>query len=96
MTRKKVLFDIFKDIPDTEKGLISPLLDEVVFLEKYLMKLRKLPFIDSDNKKTDAAKLYKELSANYANVIRILLNTLRKVNSEAQNDLLRRLEEFVS
>ena len=45
-------------------------------------------------KKTEAAKLYKELCANYANIIRILLNTLRKVESDAQNELLQRLAEF--
>ena len=41
-----------------------------------------------------AAKLYKECMQSYMNAIRILLNTLRKVESSAADELLERLKEF--
>ena len=100
MKREETLQDIFKDIDDNEKELISPLLDEVIFLETQMKYLRTLPQIkihptnNALQKKTEAAKLYKEYSQSYMNAIRILLGVLHKVDSSAQDDLLKRLAEF--
>lgn len=98
--RRKQLDEIFADIDTNEKCLIENLLDEVAYLEVRMADLKKLPFISVHpqnpalQKTTAAAKQYKECSATYANMIRILLNALRKVESDAQDELLRRLEEF--
>lgn len=100
ITRREELNEIFKDIDDNERKLISKLLDEIVFLEEQMINLKKVPFISINPKNsnlqkvTSAAKIYKECSQSYMNAIRILLNTLRKVESSAQDELLRRLEEF--
>lgn len=100
ITRKEILNDIFKDIDENEKKLIDPLIDEVISLEEELETYRKLPQIriNPDNpalqKKTEAAKLRKECSQSYMNAIRILLATLHKVDSSAQDELLKRLEEY--
>ena len=100
MTRKEELDEIFKDIDDSEKKLIDPLLLEVIFLEGQMKELKKMPFISvhpnnsSLQKKTEAAKLYKECSQSYMNAIRILCSLLSKVESSAQDELLRRLSEF--
>ena len=96
--RREQLDDIFKDVE--EKTLIDPLLDEVAFLEVRMNELKKHPFIsvnprnESQMKTTPAAKLYKECSQSYMNAIRILVNVLRKAEFQAQEELLKRLEEF--
>lgn len=98
--RKQELFALFSDVEDNEKQLIDKLLDEVVFLEERMAELKRLPFLHIHPKNpslqrvTPAARLYKECSQSYMNAVRILLSTLRKVESTAQDELLKRLEEF--
>lgn len=100
MSRREELEDIFRDIEPEQKKLINPLLDEVCFLEEQMQKLKAMPFISVHPKNpalmksTSAAKQYKECSQSYMNAIRILANVLRKVETSAQDELLRRLEEF--
>lgn len=100
MERKETLEDIFKDVDESEKKLIEPLLEEVIYLEEQMKYLRTLPQIqihpknNAMQKKTEAAKLYKEYSQSYMNAIRILVGILHKVDSSAQDDLLKRLAEF--
>lgn len=100
MGRKETLENIFKDVDESEKKLIEPLLEEVIYLEEQMKYLRTLPQIkvhpknNAMQKKTEAAKLYKEYSQSYMNAIRILVGILHKVDSSAQDDLLKRLAEF--
>ena len=100
MTRREELDEIFRDVDEDEKKLVDNLIDEVVFLEEQMTRLKTLPFISVHpknsalQKTTSAAKQYKECSQSYMNATRILLNVLRKVESSAQDELLKRLEEF--
>lgn len=100
MERKEALENIFKDVDENEKKLIDPLLEEVIYLEEQMKYLRTLPQIkvhptnNAMQKKTEAAKLYKEYSQSYMNAIRILIGVLHKVDSSAQDELLKRLSEF--
>lgn len=100
MTRREKLDEIFKDIDENKKDLISPLLDDVVFLEEQMEKLKKMPFIQvhpSDPTKqrvTKASKLYKEQSQSYMNAIHILSSLLNKQDTSAQNELLKRLQGY--
>lgn len=100
MTRREELDEIFRDVDEDEKKLVNHLIDEVVFLEEQMIRLKALPFISVHpknsalQKTTSAAKQYKECSQSYMNATRILLNVLRKVESSEQDALLRRLEEF--
>lgn len=102
MTRREELNEIFRDVDDNERQLIAKLLDEVVFLEGQMCELRKMPFIrvhpnnPAMQKPTVAAKQYKECTQSYMNAIRILCGILHKVDSSAQDELLKRLEEFSS
>ena len=76
------------------------LMDEVIFLEEKMIELKNLPFVQvhpknpAMQKTTSAAKLYKECSQSYMNAIRILSSILHKVESTAQDDLMKLLEEF--
>lgn len=98
--RRTKLNEIFADVDESEKQLIDRLLDEVVYLENRMDELKELPFIQVHPKNpalqrsTAAAKQYKECSQSYMNAIRILCGVLRKVESTAQDELLKRLEEF--
>ena len=92
MTRKEELLKIFDEIEDT-KGIIRPMIDDVVFLEDQLKELRKLPFIrvNPDNpaqqKPTAAAKQYKELLQQYNNCVKILTGVLRRDAPEEESPL---------
>ena len=100
MTRREEYDEIFRDVDENEKQLVNALIDEAVFLEEQMARLKELPFIKIHpknptlQKTTPAAKQYKECTQSYMNAIRILMNTLRKVETTAQDELLRRLEEF--
>lgn len=92
MNRKEELLKLFDQIEDT-KGIILPLIDDVVFLEQQLDQLRKLPFmkVNPNNpmqqKPTPAAKQYKELLQQYNNCIKILTGILRKDAPEEDSPL---------
>lgn len=103
MERKKRLAelkDLFADIDKKERNLIDNLLSEVVYLEEEMEVLRTKPFLNVHPKnptlvrQSPAAKLYKDCSHIYGNYIRILLTTLRKTDTSAQDELLKKLEEF--
>lgn len=98
--RKQELIDIFRNVDDDKRKLIMPLIDEVVWLETELDNLKKLPQIRTHpadparQKITEAAKLYKKRQESYMNAIRILLSTLNKVETSAQDSLLELLEKY--
>ena len=92
MNRKEELMKIFDQVDDA-KSIVTPLIDDVVFLEEQLQDLRKLPFIrvskqdPSLQKATPAAKQYKELLQQYNNCIKILTGVLRKDSGEEDSPL---------
>lgn len=92
--------ELFQNVDETEKRLVDRLISECVYYEEQMEELKKLPFLNVHptrpalQKVTPAARLYKEYATSYMNALRILLNILRKVESSAQDDLMRRLEEF--
>lgn len=100
MTRREELDNIFKNIDSNEKMLINNLINEVIFLEEEMEKLKKLPFIKINPKNpamqkvTPAAKLYKEHSQSYMNAIRILVSLSRKTEGEEESPLRKYLREL--
>lgn len=100
VNRKNELYALFDHIDEDERELIGPLLEQVLFLEKRMSELQEMPFIRVSpknpmlQKTTPAAKLYKECMQSYMNAVRILLNTLRKVESSAADELMEHLKEF--
>lgn len=92
MTRKEELTKIFENVEDT-KGIIMPLIDDVVFLEEQLRELRKLPFIKVHpdypdiQKPTAASKQYRELLQQYNQCLKILTGVIRKDNAEEESPL---------
>lgn len=100
ISRRSEFEKLFENVDGKERELIDRLIAEAIFCEEQMTELKKLPFIAVNPKNaqqqkiTSAARLYKDYSASYRDTIRIMLNILRKVDSDEQNDLLRRLEEF--
>lgn len=98
MSRKEELLTIFDEIEGV-KGIIRPLIDDVVFLEARLLELRELPFIRvnpknaADQKATPAAKQYKEFLQQYNNCIKILCGVLTKNAVEDESPLRAFLKE---
>ena len=92
MTRKEELTKIFENVEDT-KGIIMPLIDDVVFLEEQLRELRKMPFIKVHpdypdiQKPTAASKQYRELLQQYNNCIKIMTSIIRKDSPEEESPL---------
>ena len=92
MSRKEELLHIFDEVEDV-KGIITPLIDDVVFLEDKLTELKKLPFLRinpsnaADQKATPASKMYKELLQQYNNCIKILCGVLNKNGVEDESPL---------
>ena len=94
------LSEIFSGVDDEQKKLISPLIDEVGFLEGELDYLKTLPQIrghpqnPTRQKITDAARLYKKRQESYMNAVRILLSVLHKVETSEQDRLAELLKQF--
>ena len=98
--RREQLNEIFKNVDESQKQLIDPLLDELVRLEDEIAELRKLPQLrvhpnnPSIQKLTPAARLLKMELQSYMNAVRILSGILRKIESTTQDELLEALKQF--
>lgn len=94
MSRKE---DLLKLI-DNDSTLL-PLIDEMLFLEKNLIEVKKLPFIKvhskdpSKQKATPAAKQYKELLQQYTNIIRLLMKATGTDETDEESPLRRWMNE---
>lgn len=70
--------ELMKILNDANNSIVSPLIDEILYLENQLNYLRDLPKIrvnpadNSQQKTTPAAKLYKEYLQQYLNAIKLL------------------------
>lgn len=81
MSRNDELHNIFKDVDEGKKAIVSNLIDEAVFLEGQLAELKKFKFLKSKTvKKTDgkevllqkvtpAGKQYREFLQTYTNIM---------------------------
>lgn len=84
-----------KVLNDANNSVVSPLIDEILYLEDQLNYLRDLPKIrvnpadKSQQKITPAAKLYKEYLQQYLNAIK-LLSGVTKTDVDAEESPLRK------
>ena len=87
MDRKAELNKLCESLDDAAKAATAQLIDEIVFLEMQLKKLKQYPFIcinpknSAQQRPTAAAKQYKELLQQYNNCIKIMLGVLGKIES---------------
>lgn len=80
MERKEEIIKALVGISSEALSIISPLLDETIFIEETLEKLKEYPFIavnpknTMQQKYTVAYKQYKELYQQYTQSIKIILS----------------------
>lgn len=92
MDRRQQLLDyLIRD--GTDEILITSMVDNFVFLESELDKLRDLPMIKinpknpAQQKATPASKLYKELLQQYTNVLKVLMKVSGADESDEESPL---------
>ena len=102
MDRVEELQAIFKSLDENKQKIVSPLIEEAVFLEKQLTELRKYPFIKFHpmnhnlQKVTAAGKQYREYLQTYTNIIDKLCRMYGKNDGDDESPLrafLKGLEE---
>lgn len=85
--------ELLKILNDANNSVVSPLIDEILYLEDQLKMLRKLPKIKinpqnpEQQKATPAAKLYKEYLQQYLNAIKLLSSITKTDVSDEESPL---------
>lgn len=93
MSRAEELHEIFKNIDESKQKIVSPLIDEAVFLEKQMTELKQYPFIKIHpqypelQKVTAAGKQYREYLQTYTNIIDKLCRIYGKEDAEEESPL---------
>lgn len=92
MDRRKELMN-YVCKTDEDKVKMSPVIEEMVFLEERLDYLRTLPFLQihpkdqSKQRSTPAAKQYKELLQQYTNILKIVTRQLKDDGADEESPL---------
>ena len=100
MGRLEQLQEIFSSIDDDKKQVIEPLLSDVVYMEERISYLKTLPHIrvhSSDPARqevTPAFKQWKDMQQQYLNALKVLMTALYRVESDAADELMKKLSEF--
>ena len=95
MDRKQELVNIICKNGKENDIKARQLVDEIVFIEKQLVSLRELPFINVNpanpmqQKSTPAAKQYKELLQQYNNSLKLLLKMSGDIGEVEEESPLR-------
>ena len=90
MERRK---EILKLVKESDRETAAPLIDKMIFLEKQLEKLEKLPMIKvnpsnpEQQKATPAAKQYKEFLQQYTNILKIVMRLVGSENMQEDSPL---------
>lgn len=100
MERRDELMDLFKDVDENQRKMVSRLVDEVVYIEERLDELKKLPFIrvhpknNAIQETTAAGKQYKDMAAQYMNAVRILCSVLAKSTGDDYDPVAEFMEKI--
>jgi hypothetical protein len=93
MSRAEELHEIFKGIDESKQKIVSPLIDEAVFLEGQMTELKKYPFIKFHpqnpnlQKVTAAGKQYREFLQTYTNIIDKLCRIYGREEGEEESPI---------
>ena len=96
MTRKEQLQNIIFRAGTENEAKTSQLIDEIIFIEENLAKLKELPFIVVSTKNpgiqkaTPASKQYKELLQQYNNCLRLLFRITGEMDGTEEESPLRK------
>lgn len=94
MDRVDKLHELFKNVDENKQKIVSPLIDEAIFIEGQLQSLKEFPFIKSrevggvvQTKQTPAGKQYREYLQTYTNIIDKLCRIYGKDGAEEESPL---------
>lgn len=93
MTRAEELRTVFSGVDENKRKIVTQLIDEVLYLEKQLTKLKKYPAIKVHpqnpelQKVTAAGKHYRELLQTYTNIIDKLTRIYGREEGEEESPL---------
>lgn len=93
MSRKEDLLKVFENVDEGRKTIVKPLIEEAIFLEEQMNKLKKYPFIKFHpqnpnlQKVTAAGKQYREFLQTYTNVISKLSSIYGREEGEEESPL---------
>lgn len=93
MSRADDLKKLFNNVDKGKIDIVDKLIDEAVFLESQLKELKKQPFIKIHPKNpnlqkvTAAGKLYKDILAQYKDVIRYLTSVYGNEDGNEESPL---------
>lgn len=96
MTRKQQLQQIIYKSGTDNEAKTSQLIDEIIFIEEQLAKLKELPFIvhnpqkPSVQKTTPAARQYKDLLQQYNACLRLLFRITGEMDNTEEESPLRK------
>ena len=93
MARVDELRDIFKSLDENKQKIVSPLIEEAVFLETQMKYLKQFPLIKFHptnpnlQKVTAAGKQYREYLQTYTNIIDKLCRMYGKEDGDEESPL---------
>ena len=96
MTRKEQLKQIIYKSGTDNEAKTAQLIDEIIFIEENLARLKELPFnaVNGKNptiqKATPASKQYKELLQQYNNCLRLLFRITGEMDGTEEESPLRK------
>lgn len=96
MSRKEQLQQIVNKTGTDNDVKTTHLIDEIIFIEENLARLKELPFIavsaknPNIQKATPASKQYKELLQQYNNCLRLLFRITGEMNGAEEESPLRK------
>ena len=91
--RHDQLQKIIDSLNERERELLQPVADDLAEIEHKLAEIGKLPFIRYSKKdptqqeRTPASKLYKELQQSRLNAVKVILAALRSCPVEEEDEL---------
>lgn len=95
--RKKELKEILQNLDKNSAAALTPLVDEICYLETKLAALRKLPSYEiSDKGKTRitaAGKQYKEYFQSYTNALKVIQSALLKFSVDGEDEFAKWVKE---
>ena len=99
--RKEEMAEIFQNLDPEKLKLVTPLIDQIIFLEEQINYLTTLPFIvvkEGEPKKqraTPAYRQYKELSQTYINALKVVNGALGIKDDKVESPLRKYMEQRV-
>lgn len=100
MGMKEELMSAFENKDEYTKKIVEKVIDEAVFLANIIVFLKKLPFIvvkkgnPNMQRRTEAAKQYKELLPQYVALMKTLLSISGKAVEDKDDPVKKWMEKY--